>query len=69
MQYLRKLNIFQVYRRLPCIVYKQTYLIPQQPFPTLSAKSGKEIALDPTKALNGKMEKAGKEDTAFQQQM
>lgn len=49
MQYLRKLNIFQVYRRLPYIVYKHTYLIPQQPFPALHAESAKELILDPSK--------------------
>lgn len=54
MQYLRKLNIFQVYRRLPCIIYKQTYLIPQQPFPALYAESAKELALDPAKVSKGR---------------
>lgn len=69
MQYLRKLNIFQVYRRLPCIIYKQTYLIPQQPIPALYAESAKEMTLDPAKVSKGRSEKAIKEDTAYQQQM
>jgi hypothetical protein len=31
MQNLRKLNIFQLYKRLPFIIYKSKYLIPQRP--------------------------------------
>lgn len=34
MQNLRYLNIFQIYTKLPFVLYKSTYLIPQRPFPS-----------------------------------
>lgn len=37
MQNLRKLNIFQIYTKLPFVLHKSAYLIPQRPFPNTPA--------------------------------
>jgi hypothetical protein len=45
MQKLRKLNIFQIYRKLPLIVFKSAYLIPQNPYFNYKTKVPKNDVL------------------------
>jgi hypothetical protein len=43
MQNLRKLNIFQLFKRLPFVIFKDNFLIPQRPFPTIHELSSENL--------------------------